>query len=162
MDWLLKGFAVKGQVAYDDNTKHSKLYVKTPAIYDYMFANDTYILKDPARPLQYNWDDVGNARKMYWEGALTYNRDFQRHNVNVLLLFNQMLRGNDADQYYATQGLVGRLTYNYAQTYLAEINFGLNGPENFAPNKRYGLFPAFSLGWIVSKEKFWQESGLVS
>ena len=25
MDWLLKGLAVKGQVAYDDNTKHAKL-----------------------------------------------------------------------------------------------------------------------------------------
>ena len=160
MDWLLKGLAIKGQVAYDDNTKHAKLYVKTPAIYDYMYATDTYILKTPARPLKYDWDDVGNARKVYWEGALTYNRDFGQHNINALVLFNRLLRGNEAEQYYATQGLVGRFAYNYAQTYLAEINFGLNGSENFAPNKRYGLFPAFSVGWIVSKEKFWQQSGI--
>ncbi|WP_455584049.1 SusC/RagA family TonB-linked outer membrane protein [Bacteroides sp.] len=160
LDWLLKGLAIKGQVAYDDNTKHAKLYTQTPAVYEYMYPTDSYILKNPARPLKYDWDDVGNARKLYWEGAVTYTRDFGKHNINALLLFNQLLRGNEAEQYYATQGLVGRLTYNYAQTYLAEINFGLNGSENFAPNKRYGLFPAFSLGWIVSKEKFWQESGI--
>lgn len=160
LDRILPGLAVRGQVAYNDNTTHSKLYVKQAPIYDYKYATDTYLLLTPGRPIRYDWDDVGNARRLYWEAALTYDKDFGENKINALLLFNQSLYGNEADQDYATQGLVGRLTYNYGERYLAEVNFGLNGSENFAPEKRYGFFPAFSVGWILSREKFWERAGL--
>ncbi len=39
---------------------------------------------------------------------------------------------------------------------MAEINMGYNGSENFAPGKRYGLFPAGSVGWVVSEEQFFK------
>lgn len=39
---------------------------------------------------------------------------------------------------------------------MAEFNVGYNGSENFAPGKRYGLFPAGSIGWIVSEESFFK------
>ena len=38
---------------------------------------------------------------------------------------------------------------------MAEFNVGYNGSENFAPDKRFGTFPAASIGWVVSEEKFW-------
>jgi hypothetical protein len=47
-------------------------------------------------------------------------------------------------------GLVGRITYDYAMKYLFDFNLGYNGSENFAPGKRFGLFPAVSAGWIIS------------
>ncbi|MDD6752830.1 MAG: SusC/RagA family TonB-linked outer membrane protein, partial [Prevotella sp.] len=53
-------------------------------------------------------------------------------------------------------GLVGRVTYDYANKYLAEFNVGYNGSENFAPGRRFGTFPAGSIGWIASEEKFWK------
>lgn len=51
-------------------------------------------------------------------------------------------------------GYVGRLTYAYKNRYLVDFNAGYNGSENFAPKKRYGFFPAGSVGWIVSEENF--------
>jgi len=160
MDWLLKGLAVRGQIAYDDNSNHPKMYSMTPALYEYIFSTDTYSRQTEPKPLAYQWDDVHNSRKLYWEGAMTFNRDFGKHNVSALLLVNQLLRGTDVDQLYATQGLVGRFVYNYAQKYISEVNFGVNGSENFSPENRYGVFPSFSLGWILSKEKFWMDSGI--
>ena len=53
-------------------------------------------------------------------------------------------------------GLVGRITYNYKTRYLADVNVGYNGSENFAKGYRYGLFPSFSLGWIASEVNFWK------
>ncbi|WP_373147859.1 TonB-dependent receptor domain-containing protein, partial [Bacteroides xylanisolvens] len=67
-------------------------------------------------------------------------------------------------QYYvpnAYQGLVGRLTYEYASRYLAEFNMGYNGTENFAKGKRFGFFPAVSLGWVISEEKFFPKNNIV-
>ena len=53
-------------------------------------------------------------------------------------------------------GLVGRVTYDYNNRDMAEFNVGYNGSENFAPGKRFGVFPAGSLGWIISEEKFFE------
>ena len=55
---------------------------------------------------------------------------------------------------YRTQGIAGRFSYTYDSRYVAELNFGYNGSENFAKGKRFGFFPAVALGWIVSSEKF--------
>lgn len=103
----------------------------------------------------------GKARDWYLEASLNYSRSFGEHTVNALALYNQ------SKQYYYSGssypdvprsyvGLVGRVTYDYANKYLAEFNIGYNGSENFAPGKRFGVFPAGSLGWIVSEEKFWK------
>jgi TonB-linked SusC/RagA family outer membrane protein len=48
--------------------------------------------------------------------------------------------------------LSARAAYNYAQRYFLELNLGYNGSENFPPGKRYGIFPAFSAGWVLSDE----------
>ena len=56
--------------------------------------------------------------------------------------------------------MVGRFVYGYDTRYLAEVNFGYNGSENFAKGKRYGLFPSFALGWVISNEPFYKESGM--
>ena len=50
---------------------------------------------------------------------------------------------------------MGRVTYDYDTKYLLDLNIGYNGSENFAPGKRYGLFPSVSAGWIPSQEKWW-------
>ena len=53
------------------------------------------------------------------------------------------------------QGLSARITYDYNQKYLAEINCGYNGTERLAEGERFELFPAISLGWVISNEDFW-------
>lgn len=40
-----------------------------------------------------------------------------------------------------------------------EVNAGYNGSENFAPGRRYGLFPAVSAGWVISNEEFMTSAG---
>ena len=60
------------------------------------------------------------------------------------------------------QGIVGRITYNYDSRYLAEFNIGYNGTENFAEGHRFGVFPAYSLGWVLSEEPFFPRNDYVS
>lgn len=49
---------------------------------------------------------------------------------------------------------VGRVTYNWKERYLAEVNAAYTGSEKFAPGKRFGFFPSFSVGWRVTEEPF--------
>ena len=46
------------------------------------------------------------------------------------------------------------MTYDYKSKYIAEFNIGYNGSENFAPDKRFGTFPAGSIGYVITEEKF--------
>lgn len=160
LNWLLPGLAVRGQVAYDDDSKHGKIYRKNVALYQYLYATDSYIMHGENRPLRWDWQYVDNFRKIYLEGGLTYDREFGKHNVSALFLFNRLSHGNNVDLPYASQGMVGRFVYGYDTRYLAEVNFGYNGSENFAKGKRYGLFPSFALGWVISNEPFYKESGM--
>jgi TonB-dependent starch-binding outer membrane protein SusC len=43
----------------------------------------------------------------------------------------------------------GRINYGYKDKYLAEVTLRYDGSMNFAPGHRWGLFPAFSLGWVI-------------
>ena len=139
-------------VQYDEAGKVILNPDGTPYIVYRQNGNDT----DPS----YGYSQ-GKSRDWYLEGSVNYSRTFGKHTVNGLLLYNQ------SKQYYYSRdsypdvprsyvGLVGRVTYDYANKYLAEFNVGYNGSENFAPGRRFGTFPAGSIGWIASEEKFWK------
>ena len=48
----------------------------------------------------------------------------------------------------------GRLNYDYAEKYMFTAIFRADGSSVFAPGHRWGYFPSFSAGWVVSNEKF--------
>ena len=103
--------------------------------------------------------EIGRQGTMtrYLEGSLNYNRLFGNHRVGALFLYNQKIHTNtqaadgNAALPYKNQGLAGRVTYAFRDTYFAEVNMGYNGSENFARGHRFGFFPAFALGWMVSR-----------
>ena len=57
----------------------------------------------------------------------------------------------------ARQNIFGRINYSYHDKYLAEFTMRYDGSMNFASGSRWGLFPAFSLGWVMSEEAFWEK-----
>jgi TonB-linked SusC/RagA family outer membrane protein len=113
------------------------------------------------------WDNwySDKWRKLYTEFALNYNRSFGDHAVSALAMGN-LEKKYDPDLSpklpHAYEGLVGRVTYAYKEKYLGEFNVGYNGSENFPEAKRFDAFPAFSAGWVASKESFWPQNDYVT
>lgn len=60
------------------------------------------------------------------------------------------------------QSYFGRITYQYDNKYLATVNFRADGSSKFGENNKYGYFPSFSLGWKLSEEEFFKNSGIFS
>lgn len=58
--------------------------------------------------------------------------------------------------YDALQSAFGRGTYSLNNKYLATVTFRADASSKFSPNNRWGYFPAFSLGWRISEESFFQ------
>lgn len=111
---------------------------------------------------QPSFESIGGGNNAtYFEATVNYNRDFGRHSVGALLLYNHRKYSTTANNAleslpYKNQGLAGRVTYSYDYRYFIEGNFGYNGSENFAPGKRMGFFPSMALGWYVSNERFFE------
>lgn len=92
------------------------------------------------------------------QAGFNYERTFSKHSVTGLALFTRQLlkeagSGLSAPP-RASQGVVGRVSYNYDRRYFVELNAAYNGSENFAPGLQYGFFPAVSAGWTLTNEKF--------
>ena len=190
LDVLTKGLSASVKGAYDNNFNLLKTRqggsVESQIVYyqSYFDTNDTMPQTDPDydkthifvpngsdTPLSYA-ESQGRGQKWYIEGRINYDRTFGDHKVSGLLLYNQSREyypkksdGSDAPYQFIPRGyvgLVGRATYAYRSKYLFDANIGYNGSENFAPGKtRFGVFPAFSAGWVASAEKFMENQKIV-
>lgn len=58
----------------------------------------------------------------------------------------------------ARNNFFGRFNYDYSSKYLVELLFRYDGSQNFPSGKRYGFFPAGSIGWRISEEPFLKEN----
>jgi TonB-linked SusC/RagA family outer membrane protein len=164
---VTEGLSVRGMFSYDHWYFASTDRIKPYAIKQYLGKDnngkDRY--SDPPireeQPMGFTVNNGAN-RAIYTEVAVNYNRTFGDHNVTGMILGNRreyidLTAANTIKNLpYRRQGLAGRITYNYKTRYLAEVNAGYNGSENFPEGKQYGFFPSGSLGWVVSNEDFWQ------
>ena len=162
MDWLTKGLSAKAMASFDYNSYNRKLYSKSFATYELADRNNPEDIDSWTR---YNSDgELAGSQshsadyKLYMEAQINYARQFGKHDVTAMVLYNQNDHRINDELFRRYQGLVGRATYGYDDRYLAEVNFGYNGSENFIKGKRFGFFPAFSLGWRLSNEEFMQST----
>jgi len=57
---------------------------------------------------------------------------------------------------WATEGLFGRLNYDYKGRYMIEANLRHDGTSRFQGSKQWKYFPSASIGWNVTQETFWK------
>ncbi|MCL6525228.1 MAG: TonB-dependent receptor, partial [Thermoflavifilum sp.] len=134
----------------------------------YTFLNEQYI----------------RNQKFDFQGYINYKNSFGKHNLELLLVsdflkntsdqfsarrnnfvvpIDELSMGssnkNDFDNSGTSGsgsqvGFVYRVSYNYNDKYLLEASGREDGHYYFAPGHRWGFFPAFSAGWIISQEHF--------
>lgn len=161
MDWLTEGLSVKGMLSFDYENLHRNNYTRNFATYE---LNDPANYESLTAYNKFNTDtelthgsEFTSIYKLYMEAQVNYARKFGKHDVTAMALYMQNDYRSKADLAKRYQGLVGRVTYAWDDRYLAEFNAGYNGSENFMKGKRFGFFPAFSIGWRLSNEPFMQK-----
>lgn len=127
---------------------------------------------------------VGQSQQFTYQVGLDYAKSIQLHNLSVLglfearatdswnlgasrrnynLLIDEIDMGSSSTADMTTRGtsdrmrqlgLVYRVAYDYAEKYLFEASGRYDGHYYFAPDRRFGFFPAFSAGWRLSEENF--------
>lgn len=168
LDQFVKGLMIRGLVNFDRRSEYAISRAYVPFYYDisaFDLKDDSYRLvrlnpRDGRETLDY--DPVNTSRTVsnsfYFEGASQYNNNFGRNSVNGLLVFTarQFKEGapNTIQLSLPTRNvsLSGRFSYNFDSRYLAEFAFGYNASERFSKRNRWGFFPSFGAGWVISNE----------
>jgi len=175
LSMITKGLNFTALFNMNNNSEMTTSRTKTPALYyartrkrdgtlalekrrdssDPVFSVDTYV-----------------DRKFYFEAHANYERLFNKvHRVTGLAHYymEDYISSYDRSSYpfkpltdltaipKRYMGFSGRATYSYNDTYMIEGNIGYTGSEAFEKGKKFGVFPAVSLGWVPTQYKMVQE-----
>lgn len=165
LNFITKGLKAHVKASYNSGVTLKKLRKTSYPHYETIVNEDGTVnlrkVGDQTN-LQYS-ESTSRSRDWYMEVAMNYKRDFGDHHVSALAMYNQTMKyypDSNPDEFKSIPrsyiGLVGRATYDWKTRYMVEMNVGYNGSENFAPGKRFGLFPAVSAGWVLTEENFMQ------
>lgn len=172
LDFITKGLSVKAVMSFDskftNNLFATKNYAKVIQVIDRNQQgadgkDSVYYVPfnaDVNTPLTISGGKFFNTLSNF-QGFVNYARNFQKHTVTGLLLFQQQKIVVNEELPYNSRGLAGRFSYNFANKYFFEFNAGYNGSEQFAKGKRFGFFPALSAAWNLSKESFLENSSVI-
>ena len=164
LDFITKGLSFKSLVNIKSYAQTYYTHSMTP--YYYQVVGGSW---SPDTPDVYELEELqtGNPflnqgkinrytdQTFYFDARLDWKRSFGDHNVTGMLMY-MMREYRDDVLPNRNQGYSGRFTYDFANKYLVEFNFGYNGSERLAKGDRFEFFPAASIGWVVSSEKFWE------
>lgn len=181
----VKGLFAKGTAAYDKGYSFGKSFTVPYDVYTVNGAgNFSKAASSPTSPALS--ESFGQPQALTLEGSLRYEQEYGAHHISGLLLYTQtestqnsfstqrrefvsgtlpeinlgdptQTSNSGTGSQSARQGIVGRFTYDYNSRYLLEVNFRYDGSDIFPPGHRFGFFPSFSGGWILSKEPFYKE-----
>lgn len=163
LSFITKGLKANALINFKNYSISS--YNRTIEPYYYKADENSY---NPENPNVFQFERIGTSGTEYISQSgvskngdntlslqfqLDWKRRFGKHDVSAMVQYLQReYRSGVLPN--RNQGVSGRVTYDYDQRYLAEFNFGYNGTERLAKDDRFEFFPAISLGWVVSNEKF--------
>lgn len=175
----IKGLSVKGVYSYfiSDLLYNNQEY--TYKTYSYRPATDTY---DQTGGSINPWREKEQVKNISTttQVQLAYNNTFGEHTVGAVLVnerisfqrrrnwvrsipasnalpliyFPTLADYQDSEDREARIGYIGRVNYNYANKYFLELSARRDASHIFAPDRRVGYFPAGSVGWRLTKERF--------
>ena len=164
LDFITEGLSVNALVNF--NNYSSTWYTRSLAPYLYNVLPGSY---DPENPVDYRLNELqvgaeyvsqsgkstDSNNTFYLDARINYDRSFGHHNVTAMVMY-MMRQYRSSVLPNRNMGFSGRITYDWHNRYLVEMNFGCNGTERLAKGDRFEFFPAVSLGWVPSSENFWK------
>lgn len=163
---LTKGLTAKIQGSWDNQSRLGESRYKMPSLWMATGRNNQgeLLMSQRVNEVSVNYSNLAwTWRKLYFEANVNYDRAFGDHRLGGLLFYyleDTQESGADSSMNAIPkryQSLSGRFTYGFKDTYFLDLNFGLNGSENFEPGKQYGFFPAAALAWVPTSYEFIQD-----
>ncbi|MEP3839207.1 MAG: TonB-dependent receptor [Algibacter sp.] len=93
-----------------------------------------------------------------FDNIISLNQGELPNDSNIYDDGNTEIRGGNA----RTLSYIGRFNYSFDDKYLIEASFRRDGSSYFTDENKWGFFPSVALGWVASKEKFFDNINFVN
>lgn len=167
LNFLTPGLTARIQGAFDNRNTFFESRQKMPDLYSAAGrATDGELIlikRINSYPVNYS-KTQSQWRKYHFEATVNYDRLFGTdHRIGGLLYY--YMSSEESSDFTTSmtaipkryQGLSGRLTYGYKDTYFLDANFGYTGSENFKKGEQFGFFPSIAIGWVPTAYPVMQE-----
>ena len=173
MSFITDGLDLTVAAAYDNGAEVTDTRSKQYFVYRTDYQRDP-VTNEITGMTQTPWgEDTNLAFNGGWLGSqfmrfnvnadLSYKRIFGDHNVDAALLYNlSRTKTKGANNTYLYMDFAFRGSYDYAGKYFASVVANYSGSAKLEKGRKFRLYPAVSLGWLVSKEDFLSDSDVVS
>ena len=180
---LVKGLSVKGSIGIDYSAIDRFAYTDYNSAPFIVTEWNPWVAAPPASMggLEKGYNNSFNQIE---EIMINYANSFNDHNIDFLVNFMDQHFVNNSEQRvtadvssrkdylmtlgsingytlsekfqnrFALMGYMFRAGYNYARKYYIDATVRRDGSARFAPEKRWGTFPALSLAWRIKNESF--------
>ncbi|MEX0986611.1 MAG: SusC/RagA family TonB-linked outer membrane protein [Bacteroidales bacterium] len=166
LDMILSGLSATTAISFNNDFKTYSIKKRTylrNSISDDGTGTPVYVEHGTETSLEASEGDFEYWRNTAFEAFLNYDLLSGKNQLHAKFGYNlDQVSFLGVGIPFKHLGMLGRITYAYNKKYIGELAFAYSGMNGLAPDKRFGLFPGASLGWIVSKEEFLQESNLIS
>lgn len=155
LGFITKGLTLDMNLSFNSAIGSMKSYREQPDTYQYNPNTDNYDQITESSPFRYTGEaSTATSKRIGVQVKLHHTRSFGDSKINSTLVYNQQNDQYGSAKPFVLKGYAARIEYDFRSKYLAEINAGYNGSENFAPGHQYGFFPAFSAGYVLTEESF--------
>ena len=181
---FISGLSARAEMNVIRYNRAIKRFAKPTDLYEYQPETDTYLFQATQRVASSVAEEQFRRTQLYPLVSLTYDKSFGDHELKVLGLYEQISRKfsqfsasrldllslNIPELFIGSQNnqtnngfsgsdigrksFVSRLNYGFQNKYLFEATFRADGNVLFSPETRWGYFPSFSAGWVLSEESF--------
>lgn len=181
---FLSGLSARAEVGLTRYNRAIKQFAKPTDLYEYQPETDTYLYQATQRAASSISESQFRRTQLYPLISLTYDKSFGDHSLKILGLHEQITRkfsqfnagrldllstaipelfigstNNQTNNGFSGSDIgrksyVGRVNYTFKDKYLFEATYRADGNVLFSPERRWGYFPSFSAGWVLSEESF--------
>jgi len=169
---IIKGLSVKGNLGLDMGAETRNRFIPasittsnvatglSSSVNNYSYTAETYLNYNRRFGNHYLEALVGySAQRFNQEGNSVTGINFPNDDVEWISAAPVISEGSSNTTAYSLLSTISRLNYQYKGKYLLSAAMRYDGSSRFGPDKRYGVFPSVSVGWVVSDEEFmknWQ------
>lgn len=107
---------------------------------------------------EYSKEGFGMSEYMSAQASGNIFKDFEHAYFDNATGRNDAIAAGYPTDDHALMSYFARVNYNFKETYMFSAIMRADGSSNFAKGHRWGYFPSFSAGWVVSNEAFMQKT----
>lgn len=180
---VLKNLSFKSNIGITNSSGQSRSYTPVYELSIYSRVDTNSVNQSSSRDISWNWENTVNyltsfgknnidvlvgttAQKWNGSGLSARNANLVFDDIRYAYLDNTTYANGvrqDVGGYGYEDALLsyfGRVLFNHDEKYLFSATMRADGSAKFAPGNRWGYFPSFSAGWVITNEDFMDGANL--